>query len=108
MALEVVWEDDGSVGISLHGILDRDTVPELRRKIFRDVFRKRPNRVRVDVSAVDRMDTAGLALLLEMRNAVKGRGAGFRLSGVTDSVRRLADLARLENLLFDAPEGRQD
>lgn len=105
MALKVQWEEDGSVRVSFHGALDRDTVPEVRRKVFRDVLKRRPNGVRVDVSVVDRVDTAGLAFLLEMRNAVKGRGAPFELEGITDSLRRLVSLARLDNLLFENPPG---
>lgn len=103
MALKVQWGDDGWVRVSFQGALDRDAVPELRRKVFRDVLKRRPNGVRVDVSTVERVDTAGLAFLLEMRNAVKGRGAPFHLEGLTDSLRRLVSLARLDNLLFEHP-----
>lgn len=103
MALKVSWQEDGPVIVFLDGAVDRDTVPELRRKVFRDVVKKRPNQVRVDLSAVGRMDTAGLAFLLELRNALKGQGAILRLDGMTDAVRRLVDLARLENLLSDSP-----
>lgn len=102
MPLTVSWEEGGLVRISCDGVLDRDTVPELRRRLVRDVVKKRPARVRLDVSAVERLDTAGLAFLLELRNALKSQGAGFHLDGVTDSVRRLVSLARLENLLFES------
>jgi len=100
--LTVSWEEGGSVRILCDGVLDRDTVPELRRRLFRDVVKKRPTDVRLDVSAVERMDTAGLAFVLELRNALKSQGIGFRLDGITDSVRRLVGLARLENLLFES------
>ncbi len=100
--LTVSWEEGGSVRILCDGVLDRDTVPELRRRLFRDVVKKRPTGVRLDVSAVERLDTAGLAFVLELRNALKSQGIGFRLDGITDSVRRLVGLARLENLLFES------
>lgn len=99
--LTVSWEEGGSVRISCDGVLDRDTVPDLSRRLFRDVLKKRPRHLRLDLSAVERMDTAGLAFVLELRNALKSQGAGFRLEGVTDSIRRLVALARLENLLFE-------
>lgn len=99
MAFSVTWEQDGAGRIFLKGHVDRDTVPALRRRLFREVLSRRPKRLLLDLSSIDRMDTAGLALLVELRNAMARHDGELRLDGVTDSVRRLMGLARLDNLL---------
>ncbi|ROR03102.1 phospholipid transport system transporter-binding protein [Desulfosoma caldarium] len=99
MAFSVTWEQDGSGRIFLQGHLNRDTVPMLRRRLFREVLNRRVARLCVNLSSVDRMDTAGLALLVELRNALARQNGELCLDGVTESVRRLIDLARLNNLL---------
>lgn len=99
MAFSVTWEPDGAVRVFLEGRVDRETVPALRRQFFRGVLRRRPKRLLVNLSSVDRMDTAGLALLVELRNAMARHDGELWLDTVTDPVRRLIGLARLDNLL---------
>ncbi|MEJ5347142.1 MAG: STAS domain-containing protein [Desulfosoma sp.] len=105
MAFSVTWEQDGTGRIVLDGILDRDTVPEVRRRLFRAVLSKRPRRLFLNLSTVERMDTAGLALLVELRNAATRQGGAFYLEEVPESVQRLIGLARLENLLASPNQG---
>lgn len=99
MGISVVWDQDGSVTVSLNDVVDRDTVPQVRRYLFKNVVAKRPRRLVVEMSAVQRMDTAGVALLVELRNAMSRQNAEFCLKDVTEPARRLIGLARVHNLL---------
>jgi len=53
----------------------------------------------LDLSAVSRVDSAGLALLLELDRASRARGAPLKIRGAGEQVRRLAAFFGLEPIL---------
>ena len=66
----------------------------------------------VDMSNVHRIDSAGLAGLVEVTHAARVSGLPFRLHAVRDGVRKVIEFARLDRVFLDveftgtvAPEG---
>jgi phospholipid transport system transporter-binding protein len=55
--------------------------------------------LRVDASALDELDTAAIALLLQARRLAAARGRGFELVGAPDKLNALAQLYGVEPLL---------
>lgn len=82
--------------VRMIGNLDRGTVPALRKPLLRVALRGGIHAVEVDLSAVSAMDTAGVAVLVEMLRTVQKGGAQFCLCGVSESLRRVIQLTRLD------------
>jgi phospholipid transport system transporter-binding protein len=55
--------------------------------------------VELDLAGVTRVDSAGLALLLELARAARGRGRELRCARAPEQLRRLADFFGLSPLL---------
>ena len=78
--------------------LNRESVPEIRRDLFKTVRKKRVHKVVLDLSRVSRMDTAGVALLVELLDLLDRRNVKLELSGVNEGNRRMIRLARLDQV----------
>ncbi len=59
----------------------------------------------VDMSNVYRIDSAGLAGLVEVTQAARVSGRPFQLRDVRDGVRRMMAFARLDRVFLDAEPG---
>jgi anti-anti-sigma factor len=101
MGIRVDWNEDGAVSIAIQGRLDLETVPGIRKGLLKDFKKRHPTEVVVDLAGIERMDTAGVALLVELRNLVTGKGGAWRLEKASDAVMKMLELARLE-VLADA------
>ena len=55
--------------------------------------------VELDLSAVRRVDSAGIALLLELARAARKAGREFKVTGAPEQLRRLAEFFGLTSLL---------
>ncbi len=86
MADELRWTRDDDV-LHLQGILEYETLEPLwqQRAVLMSGL------ARIDLSALTRMDTAGLALLVHL----VALGVNVRISGASPSVRTLASLYNL-------------
>lgn len=89
---------EGEARVRLEGVLDRETVPEVRRRLLRVARGERFKRLWIDLSRVDRLDTAGVAVMVEILQAVSRRGGKLCLDGLGDEAKRLFRLARLDRL----------
>ena len=58
----------------------------------------------VDLAAVERADSAGLALLVEWLRAARGRGARLRFDNVPAQLRAIAATSGLDRHIFEAVE----
>ncbi|MEN3261686.1 lipid asymmetry maintenance protein MlaB [Sodalis endosymbiont of Spalangia cameroni] len=98
MADELSWHAQGQTLI-LRGELDRDTLPTLwqQRQGLLDGIRF------LDVSGLKRVDSAGVALMLHFYHQQQQRGATLALTGVTDRLRTLIALYKLQTILPCAP-----
>lgn len=96
LQMQVMEGDQGDVRILLEGVLDRETVPDARKKLLRVSRREGLRHLSVDFSRIDRMDTAGIAVMVEVLRAVSPGKGVLRLEGLSEEARRLFRLARLE------------
>jgi anti-sigma B factor antagonist len=86
--------EDGLHIVALSGEIDLHRSPELRTLLDAHAKAKRPALL-LDFSAVDYIDSSGLATLIEyVQKAYKFRGQ-FALGGVNERLRTIFDLARL-------------
>ncbi len=53
----------------------------------------------IDVSALDRVDSAGLALLVHLRQIALKQGKAPQFTGITDKLRSLIDLYNLQQII---------
>ncbi len=84
--------------------LDASNTAEVKREIMTQLRDR--SRVVVDLSRVNFMDSAGLSGLMSCLRQVAEAGGDMKLCGVTDEVRLLFDLIRLQRIfeMFDTTE----
>lgn len=98
------WVKERGPVVVFEGRLDKETVPEARRRVLKALKRNPAGSLDVDLSRLERMDTAGVALLVELhRNALR-KGGRVRLRGLNEGARRMIQLARLDQVLEVAEE----
>ena len=107
-------EDKGDGQFSLSGDLTFRTVERLLRRS--EVPFEEHTRIEVDLSGVDKADSAGLALLLEWITWANHTVREIRYVGVPERVLAIARTTEVEPLLYrgerwagfiDAPEGQE-
>jgi anti-sigma B factor antagonist len=79
------------------GVITVDSSPRLRTTLL-GVIRKSVGFVVVDLSEVTRIDTSGLATLLEALNSAHEHSVRMRVVGLNGQPRRLAELAQLDQI----------
>ena len=90
-------------GFRVTGSLDFDSVPRL---YARNAELLSAGRLTLDLSGVERANSAGVALLLEWRREARRRGVELTLRGVPETVMRVARLSGVEELLAEEPAER--
>jgi anti-sigma B factor antagonist len=89
---------DGIYSIQLEGKVNMMTVPRIRKALLISTKRNDVVEVCVDLSRVTELDTAGVAMLVEVWRGLAGRAAALRLAGLSRQARRLIQLARLDHV----------
>ncbi|MDX1380291.1 MAG: STAS domain-containing protein [Xanthomonadales bacterium] len=79
----------------LSGAVDFDTVPPLYQRMLDSEHRD----TEVDLSGLERADSAALALLLEWQSRLKAKGATLTVRHAPSHLRQLADLCEASALL---------
>ena len=92
----ITINDDGSWLLS--GELNFDTVPSLLARPA--VALKAGSDVRVDLSAVTRVDSAGLALMIEWLRVSERVGIAITFENVPEQLRSIAQICDLDKILF--------
>ncbi|MDX2133097.1 MAG: STAS domain-containing protein [Planctomycetota bacterium] len=87
----------GAVVVSAKGDIAYHEAPEYRTYL-RQAFDQRPTRVVADLSGVPYMATPGLATLVEALQISKKSGTPLVLSGLTERVRAIFEIARLHTV----------
>jgi len=90
--------------LRLRGGLDLGTVAGLWSS-SRELFESPRPPARVDVSAVERVDSAGVALLVQWVGMARARGVTLQVEGMSPTMGALIALADLEPLLPVAGDG---
>ncbi len=94
MNCEII-EQDGFLVIALEGDVDLASSPEAREAVLNCLER---GSVLVDLSAVDYIDSSGVASLVEGYQISKDKGVRFGLVGVSESALMVLQLAHLDKV----------
>jgi len=89
----------GSVGIALRGRISYREAPELREAVLVTLARRDVTSVVVDLAEVDRMDTSGVAVLVEALKETRKRNVTMMLCAPSPSVIEIFHLAGLDEAL---------
>ena len=98
MHFQVQRTDPDKVSIHLEGSLDRQTVPKIRKELLKSAKKSGASRVEVDLSRVSGLDTAGIALMVELLRALSNRDGKLRLTGLNEHAIKMIRLSRLDAL----------
>ncbi|ORM50524.1 anti-sigma B factor antagonist [Pantoea conspicua] len=91
------WQREAST-LLLKGELDRDTLLSLwqqRDTLIKDVDI-------IDVAALERVDSSGLALLVHLREIARAQGVTPRFAGISDKLQSLITLYNLQQIIVSA------
>lgn len=91
-----VQDQGGCVIVSLKGDVDLQNSPEARAILLGSVERSLP--VLVDLSAINYIDSSGVASLVESLQTARKKGTKLVLVAVSDSAMRVLQLARLDKV----------
>ena len=91
-------EKDGVVIFQVSGEINISTSPELRKQFEKQTAKK----VVVDLEKVNYVDSSGLATLVEMLKKTRSQGGSLGLSGMSDKVRSLFEITKLDKLFLIA------
>jgi anti-sigma B factor antagonist len=80
----------------LSGEVDLRHSPSLRKSLMEVMLEKCP--VAVDMSGVEYIDSSGIAGLVEAYQMARKNGTRFVLAAISDPVRRVLQLARLDRV----------
>jgi anti-sigma B factor antagonist len=96
-----VREEGGQVVVALRGDVDLSSSPEARQVLLASVARGVA--VVVDLSGIHYIDSSGIASLVEALQSARRQKTGFGLAAVSDSARRVLELARLDRVFTIHP-----
>ena len=92
-------EKDGVTLFLVNGEINITTSPELSK-----LFEKQcPKKVIVDLEKVGYIDSSGLATLVEMLKRVKSQGGTLGLAGMSEKVKSLFEITKLDKLFLIFP-----
>ena len=96
-----VRDVNGASVISLTGDVDLQTSPQVRTKLLETL--EKSKRVVVDLSAVNYIDSSGVASLVEAFQVSRKKNASFSLASVSSAAMRVLSLARLDKVFTIHP-----
>lgn len=104
MALEIT-EKDGANIVALTGDVDLQTSPAVRQGLLECL--ENHDKVVVDMSQVNYIDSSGVASLVEAFQVSRKKGSFFALAHVSAAAMRVLSLARLDKV-FSIHESIED
>ncbi len=96
----------GKLRVSVSGDIDHHSARSLREAIDRTLFLYRPAQFELHLGQVDFMDSSGLGLILGRRSVCDDLGAKMTLSGTSEQIRKILELAGADSL-FESDEQEQ-
>jgi len=88
--------DDDTIKITVEGELNVQTSPQLKKSITRSIATG-VKRLHVALDGVERIDSSGVATLIEGLKWSRSSGGRFVISGLQQEVHDLIRLSKLEN-----------
>ena len=90
--------DEGAVFVKLKCEIDHHNARQIREKIDREIFSRRPRTVVLDFSEVRFMDSSGIGLIIGRSQVADAAGGGVRLVGLSPTLMKLVRLAGIEKI----------
>jgi anti-sigma B factor antagonist len=100
MTLEIKTVNGAAV-VALTGDVDLQTSPAVRQKLLECL--EKNTRIVVDMSAVNYIDSSGVASLVEAFQVSRKKSAVFALASVSGAAMRVLSLARLDKVFTIHP-----
>ncbi|MCV2487946.1 STAS domain-containing protein [Geodermatophilus sp. YIM 151500] len=97
ITLSTSSDDDGAVTVTVVGEVDTFTAPVLRTSLDTQL-EQQPRELVIDLSGVQFLGSAGLAVLVETQKAARARDIGLRLIATTRAVTRPLEVTGLIDL----------
>jgi anti-sigma B factor antagonist len=94
--------EEGVTIFALSGAIDLHYVPTLR-SLFQSKLNERCTALIVDLSAVDFIDSTGLATLIEYHRDAGRHGGIFSLAGINPNLKAIFDVVQLEKVMAIFP-----
>src|SRR5437867_7984592 len=94
--------EDGVTIFALSGAIDLHYVPTLR-SLFQSKLNERCPALIVDLSAVDFIDSTGLATLIEYHRDAAAHGGVFSLAGINPNLKAIFDVVQFDKVLAIFP-----
>ena len=95
--------ENGAVVLAITGEVDLHASPKLRAEL-RAILAEKTGLLLIDFTAVEYIDSSGLATLIEYVREASGRGGKLALFGLKPKVRTIFDLVRLNELFVIAAD----
>jgi anti-sigma B factor antagonist len=92
-----VQRNNAATTLTVRGSLDINTAPQLGEEIDRIVAGK-PSQVLVDLSALDLIDSSGVAALVKLYKGVRGVGGAVTISGARDQPLSIFKLLKMDKV----------
>ena len=89
--------------VPLKGEIDLHVSPTVTATL-NEVIDKKPERLVVDLSEVNYIDSAGLAALIQAMQKVEAYGGKFMLAGLQETVRSIFEISRLDQVFQIFPD----
>ena len=90
--------ENGVVIFALSGAIDLHYAPTLR-SLFQSKLNERCPALVVDLSAVDFIDSTGLATLIEYHRDAAAHGGVFSLAGINPNLKTIFDVVQFDKVL---------
>lgn len=94
--------ENGLVIFALSGAIDLHHAPTLRA-LFQSKLRERCPALLVDLTAVDFIDSTGLATLIEYHRDAAAHGGVFSLAGINPNLKAIFDVVQFDKVLAIFP-----
>lgn len=89
--------------LALEGEIDLHRSPQIKETL-QPLLEQKLQRILIDMSEVDYIDSSGLAMFIETLQRVGAYGGRFGLFGLRDSVRSIFEIARLDQVFQIFPD----
>ncbi|MEZ8825544.1 lipid asymmetry maintenance protein MlaB [Vibrio amylolyticus] len=93
------WQQSSFELVSLIGSLDRETVPSLWT--YAKQWQPNQNEVELSLKSVERIDSAGMVMLIHLIEHAKKQNCHIMLSFVPEQLSTLFKLSHIESILVD-------
>ena len=92
-----VQRTNSETRLTVRGSLDINTAPQLAEEVDRIVATK-PKQVTVDLSALDLIDSSGVAALVKLYKGVRGASGSVHITGARDQPLAIFKLLRMDKV----------